>query len=113
MTLSMQILTKNYNSLLRHPKVGDLNFLDLKITINDDRKFTCLSYKKLIDTGIILNFCNCAQLQNENSVIQGTVHTICNATRDWQSIDVALDKSKSGLKISIQLSGHPMLLMRR
>ena len=63
----MQILfKKTYNSLLKNPDAdGILAFLDLNISINDERQIKCRLYQKSTDTGIILNFLSYAPLQHK------------------------------------------------
>ena len=73
---------------------GDLVLLDLNINLNKDRKISCHRYQKSTDTGIILNFCSCAPLQQKRNVIQGTVHRIFIVTSNWHSFDVALKKNQ-------------------
>ena len=88
-------LHKNLQFTLETPKgSGSLALLDLYINLNEDIKMNCLWYQKSTDTGVILNFRSCEPLQHKRNMIQGTVHSIFNATSDWQSFDVALKKNQ-------------------
>ena len=88
-------LPKNLQFTLETPNgSGDLAILELNINLNEDRKISCYWYQKPTDTRIILIFRNCAPLQHKRIVIQVTVHRISNATSDWQSFDVALEKNQ-------------------
>ena len=73
---------------------GDMAFLDLCINVNGDRKISGHWYLKSTDTGIILNFRSCAPLQHKKNVIQGSVHTVFNATSNWQPFAVPLKKNQ-------------------
>ena len=69
---------------------GNLAFLDKRKS-----NITCHWYQKPTETGIIQNFCSCAQLQHKKNVIQGTVHRVFNATSNWLAFDQALEKNKT------------------
>ena len=74
---------------------GNLAFLDINVNVSSESNITCHWYQKPTDTGIILNFCSCTTLQHKKIVIQGTVHTVLNATSDWLAFDKALEKNKT------------------
>ena len=93
---------------------GDLAFLDLNINLNKDRKISCHWYQKSTDTGIILNFRSCAQLQHKRNVIQGLCIGFLMRPVTGNTLMQLLRKIKrSGLKINTQRSGPLVLLMRR
>ena len=81
-------LHKNLQFTLETPNGSrDLEFLDLNINLNEDRKISLHWYQNSTDTSIIPNFRSCAPLQNKRNVI-------FNATSDWQSFNVALKKNQ-------------------
>ena len=108
-------LPNNLQLTLETPNAsGDLAFLDLNIKVNEVKKISCQWYQKSTDTVIIFSFRSCSPLKHKKNVVQGTVHRIFNAAVTGNPLIHLLRKiRRSGLKISMQLCGHPVLLMRR
>ena len=73
---------------------GNLAFLDLNVNVHSAKKVTCGWYKKLTDTGTILNFRGCAPLQYKRNIIEGTVHRVFRSTSTWEYFDQALEKNR-------------------
>ena len=73
----------------------NLAFLDINVNVSSKNNITCHGYQKPTDTGIILNFPSCALLQHKKNLIQGTVHSVFNATYNWLAFDQTLEKSKT------------------
>ena len=59
-------LHKNLQFTLETPNAnGNLTFIDLNLSINDETQISCHSYQKFTDTAINLNFPSCARLQHK------------------------------------------------
>ena len=55
-------------------------FLDINISVDDNRQFKCGWYEKPTDTGTLLNFRSFAPLQHKRNTLEGTVHRIFRST---------------------------------
>ena len=59
-------LHNNLQFTLETPNAnGNLTFMDLKLSINDERQISCHWFQKFTDTGINLNFFSGARLQHK------------------------------------------------
>ena len=72
-----------------------MKLLEINVNVSSKSNITCHWHHKPTDTGIILNFRSCAQVQHKQNVIQGTVHMVFNATSNWLAFDKALEKNKT------------------
>ena len=74
---------------------GNLASLEMKINVNSCEEINCEWCKKPNDTGVILNFRNCAPIQHKKNIVEGTVHRIFRCTSTWQNFDKALKENES------------------
>ena len=78
-------LHPNLQFTLETPKEsGELAFLDNNINLDGNRQVKCRWYQKLMDTGTLLNFRNCAPLHYKRNTVECTVHRIFRRTSTWK-----------------------------
>ena len=73
---------------------NSLPFLDMSINVQPEGDIFCTWYQKPSDTGTTLNCRSCAPLQHKKSIIQGTIHRLFRATRNWEAFNEVLTKNE-------------------
>ena len=75
---------KNLKFTLEHPdNNSSIVFLDMKIIRHQDGRLTSRWYRKLTDTGVLLNFHSLCPDLYKRSLIAGMIHRIFATTSNW------------------------------
>src|SRR5678816_4389840 len=74
-----------------------INFLDIKIKINDDGTFSTGIHVKPTDNGLYLNYSSYSPEVYKNSIVKTLIYRAYKYCSDWESFDVEVQRIKQNL----------------